>query len=105
MPIKACGLGMTGAGFWTYIDYRDSQFNYYENCIYGVVYDGKYLPKDCVYESILPSKRWQMWREGVEDTVALKGHPELLKEFMAKTPNEITSKYLQNLRKRADQIN
>lgn len=103
MPIKASGLGITGAGFWTYADWRGGHYNYYDKRIYGAIYDGEYSPKDCVYEPIVPSKRWQMWREGVEDAVALKEHPELLEEFMAKSPNEITSKYLQNLRKRADE--
>ena len=105
MPIKAVGLGITGAGFWTYADWGGGHYNYYDKRIYGVIYDGKNSPKDCVYEPIVPSKRWQMWREGVEDAVALKEHPELLKEFMAKSPNEITSKYLKSLRKRADQKN
>ncbi len=105
MPLIAAGLGITGAGFWTYADWEGGQYNYYDKRIYGVIYDGKYSPSDCIYEPIVPSKRWQMWREGVEDAVALKDHPELLKEFMTKLPNEITSQYLQNLRRRADKSN
>lgn len=102
IPIKAAGMGLKGAGFWTYADRKGGHYNYFDKRIYGVIYDSRYSPQDCISEPIVPSKRWQMWREGVEDAVALKDHPQLLKELMAKSPNEITSEYLQNLRIRAD---
>jgi len=102
MPIKAAGLGLKGAGFWTYADRKGGHYNYFDERIYGVIYDGKYSPEDCIEEPIVPSKRWQMWREGVEDAVTLKDHPQLLEELMSKSPNEITSKYLKNLRRKAD---
>jgi hypothetical protein len=104
-PIKAAALGIDGAGFWAYTDWRKGgggQFNDYDIRGYGAVYDGRYAPKDCIYEPIVPSIRWELWREAVEDAVALRGHKDLLDEFMAKPPEEITSEYLMDLRKRAD---
>ena len=107
MPIVAIAIGLDGTGFWTYCDATPSGFlsewdrsrvGYH----HGVIYDGDYNIYSDIYEPIVPSKRWQMWREGVEDAVALKGHQDLLDEFMAKPPAEITSEYLKDLRKRAD---
>ena len=103
MPITAVSLDMTGAGFWVYQDANRTGWIKDKIGEHGVIYDGSQNPDgNCFAEQIIPSKRWQMWREGIEDAVALKEHPDLLKEFMAKSPNEITSKYLQDLRKRAD---
>lgn len=103
MPMMAAGMGITGAGFWTYTDWGGGHYNYYDKCIYGVVYDGKYSPKECIDEPIVPSKRWQLWREGVEDAVCLSGRQDLLDEFF-KTPNaQLTEDYITSLRKRADQ--
>ncbi|WP_123785137.1 hypothetical protein [Sedimentisphaera cyanobacteriorum] len=108
LSIQARALGLAGAGFWTYADregyFNENHFNESSIYIYGVIYAGSNpdFPEDAIYEPIVPSKRWQLWREGLEDAVALKGHQDLLDEFMAKPPEEITSEYLMNLRKRAD---
>ncbi|OXU15573.1 hypothetical protein [Sedimentisphaera salicampi] len=102
-PIKSEALGLKGAGFWTYVYETDeSSFNNITTRGHGIVYDGRNVPEDAIYEPIVPSKRWQQWREAVEDAVALKGHQNLLEEFMNKPEEEITSEYITNLRKRAD---
>lgn len=102
MPMTAVYLGMDGAGFWVYQDANMKGWDKDSLGNHGVIYNGSYNPdKDCYGEAIVPSKRWQMWREGIEDAVILKDYPELLKEFVAKKPQDINSKYLQELRKRA----
>jgi hypothetical protein len=105
MPIVAVSLGMTGAGFWTYLDANRSGWVKDDLGNWGVVYDGSQNPdKDCIQEAIVPSKRWQQWREGVEDAVCLKGHQELLDEFFRTPSSKLTSEYLTGLRKRADNV-
>ena len=102
MPIVAVSLGMTGTGFWVYQD----KAGWTEDTLgaHGVVYNGSQNPdKDCYPEMIVPSKRWQQWRQGVEDAVCLSGHKDLLNEFF-RTPNtKLSSEYLTSLRKRADE--
>jgi hypothetical protein len=102
-PIKANALGMTGAGFWVYLDWKGGHWNDTLQS-YDVVYDGREAPNDCVSETIVPSKRWQLWREGIEDTVCLSGHKDLLAELMLQSDKTITSEYLMELRKRADKV-
>ena len=71
---------------------------------HGVVYDGTQNPdKNCIPEIIIPSKRWQQWREGIEDAVCLMGHKELLDEFFQMPNAKLTSEYLTSLRRRADE--
>jgi hypothetical protein len=102
-PIKAVALGMTGAGFWVYSDWNGGHWSDTIQS-YGVVYDGREAPDDCVSETIVPSKRWQLWREGIEDAVCLSGHKDLLDELMIQTDKTITNEYLIELRKRADNV-
>ncbi|MHC4640594.1 MAG: hypothetical protein ACYS32_03045 [Planctomycetota bacterium] len=71
MPWRAFKRGQTGAGFWTYVDYYKKQgwddtgtpFGYY-----GVIY-GSHIQSavDTLGEDIVPSRRWEAWREGIED--------------------------------------
>lgn len=103
LPITAGALGMTGLGFWTYQDADRSGWDKSQMGESGVIYDGMRNPDpNCVPELIVPSKRWQQWREGVEDAVCLMGHKELLDEFMRTPASKLTSEYITSLRKRAD---
>ncbi len=54
--------GMTGQGFWDYADCGGSVWNAHDGgrTDYAVVYDGD-------AEELIPSKRWEAWREGIED--------------------------------------
>ena len=54
--------GMTGQGFWDYADCGGSVWNPRDGKRhdYAVIYDGD-------PEELIPSKRWEAWREGVED--------------------------------------
>jgi hypothetical protein len=104
MPIRAVAAGLSGAGFWVYsIDSSKGSFNDSDTLSWNVVYDGSRDPdKYCIYEPIVPSKRWQQWRLGVQDAVCLIQHKELLEEFSKKPASELTSEYLTSLRRRVD---
>jgi hypothetical protein len=94
---------MTGTGFWVYQDEGSSGWIKDKFGDYGVIYDGSKNPdSNCFPEMIVPSKRWQQWREGVEDAVCLSGHKELLDEFFGTPSSKLSSEYLTGLRKRAD---
>ncbi|MEA3401708.1 MAG: hypothetical protein U9R79_10755 [Armatimonadota bacterium] len=70
--------GATGAGFWTYAqggDWRDDDlwddFSG-RGSDYGVIYTLNGAPEDVTRaEQIIPGKRWEAWREGIEDWVCL----------------------------------
>ena len=105
MPIVAASLGMTGSGFWVYQDSDRTGWIKDQIGNHGVVYDGTQNPdKDCFPEMIIPSKRWQQWREGIEDAVCLSGHQELLNEFFSTSSSKLSSECLYSLRRRADEI-
>ncbi|HSV26264.1 MAG TPA: hypothetical protein VLH60_00070, partial [Sedimentisphaerales bacterium] len=103
MPIVTAALGMQGAGFWVYQDPGRSGWIKDNRGGWSIIYDGTENPdKHCIPELIVPSRRWRQWRQGIEDAVGLMGHKNLLEEFF-KTPNaQLTSDYLNSLRKRAD---
>ncbi len=106
MPIIAEYLGMTGAGFWVYLDSNGGDWLGTNSDQHGVIYQGAKCPdKECLPEFIVPSKRWQQWRQGVEDAVCLMGHQDLLDEFFQTPNSKLTSDYLTSLRKRADKKN
>jgi hypothetical protein len=104
MPITSAYLKMNGAGFWVYQDANGSGWTKDKFGYYGVVYDGSQNPdKNCIPEAVVPSKRWQQWREGIEDAVCLSGHQKLLDEFFLMPSSQLNSEYFYSLRKRADQ--
>ena len=74
MPWRAFMQGQTGAGFWTYyyglnfdigaVPWDDTLRPYGFSC---VVYGSQASPIGELAENIVPSRRWEAWREGVED--------------------------------------
>lgn len=71
MPWRAFKRGQTGAAFWTYVDYYKKGHWDDTGCPagdYGVVY-GFCIQSaiDTLGEGIVPSRRWEAWREGIED--------------------------------------
>ena len=51
---------------------------------YGVVYDSANAPIDTHGEMIVPSRRWEVWREGVEDyqyLITLQNQIEQVRTF------------------------
>jgi len=74
MPWRAFARGQTGAGFWVYHDglgYKNVAVPWDETLkpfgYYGVVYGAQTSPIGKLQENIVPSRRWEAWREGVED--------------------------------------
>jgi hypothetical protein len=74
MPWRAFKRGQTGAGFWVYHDglnYRNVAVPWNDTLkplgYYGVVYGAQTSPLGKLAENIVSSRRWEAWREGVED--------------------------------------
>jgi len=61
--------GLIGAGFWVYADPGSVPWHEYATPMgyYGVVYGSANAPVNTRGEKIVPSRRWEVWREGVED--------------------------------------
>lgn len=72
-PWRAWAAGDTGCAFWVYATGRQKQAcDGWDDFTCGrgrwsVVYDGIDAPVDAVGEPLIPSRRWEAWREGVED--------------------------------------
>ncbi|MCH7700812.1 MAG: DUF4091 domain-containing protein [Planctomycetes bacterium] len=69
---RAFERGDTGCGFWVYADPRPgagSLWNDFNTQVgrYGVVYGASGSPVPTGTEGIVPSRRWEAWRDGIED--------------------------------------
>ncbi len=71
---RAFQRGLGGAGIWTYYygqGFEPGGVPWYDTLrpqgFSGVVYGAKSSPVTGLFENIVPSRRWQAWREGVED--------------------------------------
>lgn len=65
----AWNCGITGVGFWAYADHYGSS-NSWEWVLgaFNVIYTKEHAPVEYkVEETIVPSKRWDAWREGAQD--------------------------------------
>ena len=84
-PWRAWSAGDTGSAFWIYATGRQKQTcNGWDDftCSRGrwsVVYDGTDAPVDALGEPFIPSRRWEAWREGVEDYEYLHTLDSLIK--------------------------
>ena len=70
MSWRAFELGLTGAGFWTYINHYKTpgwDDTGVPSGYYNAVYRQYNSPVDTSGEKIIPSRRWEAWREGIED--------------------------------------
>jgi len=74
MPWRAFKRGQTGAGFWVYhdgVNYKNVAVPWDDTLkprgYYGVVYGAQTSPLGKLAENIVSSRRWEAWREGVED--------------------------------------
>jgi hypothetical protein len=73
MMWKAWQRGYTGCGFWAYADAGwggDNAWNDFDgaNPDFAVIYTARTAPPGVPRgEAIIPSKRWEAWREGIED--------------------------------------
>jgi len=74
LPWRAFKRGQTGAGFWIYyygLNFKTGAVPWDDTLrprgFSGVVYGGRGSPEPGLAENIVPSRRWEAWREGVED--------------------------------------
>jgi len=74
MPWRAFKRGQTGAGFWIYyygLNFKTGAVPWDDTLklqgFSGVVYGSRGSPVPGPGENIVPSRRWEAWREGVED--------------------------------------
>jgi len=73
MMWKAWQRGYTGCGFWAYADAGwggDNAWNDFDgaNPDFAAIYTARNAPPGVARsEAIIPSKRWEAWREGIED--------------------------------------
>ena len=103
-PMKALGIngyyrrfawlcwskGVTGLGLWSYNDVRPgtgngSSWDDFDDVDFSMIYELRNAPTDIPRnprEPLIPSRRWQVWRESIEDYLLLqqvkRKHPELV---------------------------
>jgi hypothetical protein len=94
MPWRAFKRGLTGAGFWVY-SYTDKNppKNSWNDTLkaggyYGVVYSYYGSPVDTHGEKVVPSRRWEAWREGIEDYEYLYKLQQVINRVQNSNPTE-----------------
>ena len=93
--------GVTGLGLWSYNDIRPgtsvgSSWNDFDEVDFSMIYELRNAPLDISRnpnEPLIPSRRWQIWRQGIEDYLLLQQvkryRPELTDRL-----NQIVNKVL-----------
>jgi len=84
-PWQLWYAGLTGIGLWSYNDIRgQSGWHESDGEDFSVIYELRDAPADIPrqpFEPILPSRRWQAWRAGIQDYFLLqqvkKSRPDL----------------------------
>ena len=77
-------MGATGCGFWCYSENQSKSRNLWQHSglDYNVIYTREGAPDNVSRaEAIIPSRRWEAWREGIEDY----SHLHLLRQLLAQT--------------------
>ncbi|MDD5597776.1 MAG: sugar-binding protein [Victivallaceae bacterium] len=84
IPWYTYKLGMRGCGYWVYLCYEKLSWNQTKQS-WDMIYLSKYAPADVSRkELIIPGKRWEAWREGVEDYLYLDILEKAVREAEAK---------------------
>jgi len=85
---KCWANGITGLGIWSYNDIRPvtsdgSSWSDFDEVDFAMIYELRNAPNDIPrdpQEPLIPSRRWQAWRAGIQDYLLLqqvrKAHPE-----------------------------
>ena len=94
LPWRAFQRGQTGAGFWTYyygLNFEPGAVPWNDTLrphgFSGVVYGAKASPVPLNGENIVPSRRWEAWREGVEDYQYLYELQQAIDKMKMKDPD------------------
>lgn len=106
MSWKAFKDELTGVGFWVYAEPYDTvpwddtarAMGYY-----GAVYGGSESPVNTGGEIIIPSRRWEAWREGIEDYVYLQQLREAIDKVRHADP-AMASRYQQFIADRVEEV-
>jgi hypothetical protein len=106
IPWKAFKDELTGVGFWVYADPYDTvpwddtarAMGYY-----GVVYGGSESPVNTGGEIIIPSRRWEAWREGIEDYVYLQQLQEAIEKLRRTDPTR-ANQYQQFIANQVEEV-
>jgi hypothetical protein len=110
MPWRAFKRGQTGAGFWIYyygLNFKTGAVPWDDTLrprgFSGVVYGrgGSLVPG--LLENIVPSRRWQAWREGVEDYQYLYEVQKAIDLISTENP-EIAKQAQQSLKAAVDYV-
>jgi hypothetical protein len=90
MAWDAFDRGQTGIGFYTYIDRQKHDWNDTLKPLgyYNVIYGPAESPPDVNThgEKIIPSRRWEAWREGIEDYEYLIQLQKAIEQTRASNP-------------------
>ncbi len=93
LPWRAFKRGQTGAGFWIYyygLNFETGAVPWDDTLrprgFSGVVYGRGGNPVPWLGENIVPSRRWQAWREGVEDYQYLYELQQAINKIKTKDP-------------------
>ncbi|MHC4555705.1 MAG: hypothetical protein ACYTFW_00035 [Planctomycetota bacterium] len=93
IPWRAFRRGQSGAGFWIYyfgLDFKPSAAPWNDTLrplgVSGVVYGTQANPVGRFTENIVPSRRWEAWREGVEDYQYLYELQQAINKIRTKDP-------------------
>ena len=110
LPWRAFKRGQTGAGFWIYyygLNFKPGGVPWDDTLrprgFSGVVYDksGSSIPVYC--ENIIPSRRWEAWREGVEDYQYLFEVQKAIDQISTENPKQ-AKRFQQSLDKTIDYV-
>jgi len=110
LPWRAFKRGQTGAGFWIYyygLNFETGAVPWDDTLrprgFSGVVYGSRGSPVPGPSENIVPSRRWEAWREGVEDYQYLFEVQKAINSISNKKP-EIAKQAQQSLKSTVDYV-
>ncbi|MBN1806886.1 MAG: hypothetical protein JW837_16680 [Sedimentisphaerales bacterium] len=108
MPWRAFKRGQTGAGFWIYyygLNFEPGDVPWDDTLrpqgFSGVVYGNR--GSSGYGENIIPSRRWEAWREGVEDYQYLFEIQKAIDRINSENPNQ-AKQFQQSLNRTVDYV-
>jgi hypothetical protein len=110
LPWRAFKRGQTGAGFWIYyygLNFQTGAVPWDDTLrprgFSGVVYGKGGSPVPGLSENIVPSRRWEAWREGIEDYQYLFEVQKAINSISTEKP-EIAKQAQQSLKSTVDYV-
>jgi hypothetical protein len=110
LPWRAFKRGQTGAGFWIYyygLNFKPGAVPWDDTLrprgFSGVVYGKPGSPVPMHGENIIPSRRWEAWREGVEDYQYLFEAQKAIDKISSENPKQ-AKRFQKSLDKTVDYV-